>query len=223
MQALVRRFLWLALFAVAMALLEAAVVVYIRRLLEITAGHVSLGSALPIELAREAATLVMLVTVGALAGRNPPERAACALFAFGLWDIGYYVWLRLLIGWPRTLLDWDILFLIPLTWWGPVLAPLLVALLLCAAALLAAVRLEQGRGLGFAPLHIAALALGGGLALYGFMADSLHALARGQPDWATLRPGPFRWPLFIAALALLALGALGAHWLGSWRRLAARE
>ena len=26
-------------------------------------------------------------------------------------------------GWPETVLDWDILFLLPLPWWGPVIAP----------------------------------------------------------------------------------------------------
>ena len=53
-----------------------------------------------------------------------------AALAFGAWDIFYYVFLRLISGWPRTLLDWDILFLLPLPWWGPVLAPVSIALVM---------------------------------------------------------------------------------------------
>lgn len=122
-----QRFLWVSAYAVAMALLEAVVVVYIRGLLQITNDHVALGPYVTMEMWREAATLVMLVAVGWLAGHRGPERWAYGLFAFGMWDIWYYIWLKALIDWPATLLDWDTLFLIPLHWWGPVLSPMLIA------------------------------------------------------------------------------------------------
>ena len=83
-----------------------------------------------VELWREAATLVMLATLGMLAGRTWRRRAGYAALAFGAWDIFYYVFLRIISGWPRTLLDWDILFLLPLPWWGPVLAPVSIALVM---------------------------------------------------------------------------------------------
>ena len=83
-----------------------------------------------VELWREAATLVMIATLGLLAGRTWRRRAGYAALAFGAWDIFYYVFLRLISGWPRTLLDWDILFLLPLPWWGPVLAPVSIALVM---------------------------------------------------------------------------------------------
>ena len=50
--------------------------------------------------------------------------------AFGVWDIWYYIFLRQITGWPSSLLDWDVLFLIPLPWWGPVIAPVSISLLL---------------------------------------------------------------------------------------------
>ncbi len=81
--------------------------------------------------------MVMLVAVGWLAGRGRAERWAYGLFAFGMWDIGYYIWLKVLVNWPATLLDWDVLFLIPLRWWGPVLAPVLIAALICVTTMLA--------------------------------------------------------------------------------------
>jgi hypothetical protein len=102
-----------------MALLEAVVVVYIRGLIQMTSERVSLGPYVTMEVWREVATLVMLVAVGWLAGRRRTDRLAYGLFAFGLWDIWYYLWLRVLMGWPETLLDWDILFLIPLRWSRP--------------------------------------------------------------------------------------------------------
>ena len=208
------RLLWVAAFAVSMALLEAVVVVYLRGLLQLTSHHVSLDSYVEMEIGRETATLIMLVTVGWLAGQYGLERLAYGVFAFGLWDIGYYVWLKVLIDWPATLLDWDILFMIPLRWWGPVLSPILIAALLCIIAALAIIKLRRGEKLGITPRRASAVLLGGGLALCVFMYDALHALLNGQSDWNTLRPSPFKWPLFLLALALMGLPTLLMTWPG---------
>ena len=205
-----------------MALLEAVVVVYIRGLLSITDDHVSLGPYVRMEMGREAATIVMLVAVGWMAGRRGCERWAYGLFAFGLWDIWYYVWLKVLIGWPATFLDWDVLFLLPLRWWGPVLSPVLIAASICVTAVLAVVRMERGERLAITGARVGGVAAGGLLALYVFMSDALHALLTGQPDWATLRPGPFKWPLFLIALALMALPSLRATWPGNQQSRARR-
>ncbi|MDY7077088.1 MAG: hypothetical protein SXV54_09215 [Chloroflexota bacterium] len=209
-----RRLIWVSIYAIAMAFLEAVVVVYIRGLLGVTGEHVSLGPYVRMEIGREVATIVMLVAVGWMAGRERLDRWAYGLFAFGLWDIWYYVWLKVLIGWPATLLGWDMLFLIPLRWWGPVLSPMLIAALICVTTVLAVLQMERGERPEITPARVGSLALGGLLALYVFMADSLHALLQGRSDWATLRPGNFRWPLFIVALALMALPSLMATWPG---------
>src|SRR5262249_11432284 len=117
-----RRLVWLVLYAVAMAYVEAAVVVYLRGI------YYPQGFSFPIviipdsmaaiEVGREAATLIMLAGVSALAGADRWERFLFFSVAFGCWDIGYYLWLRLFIGWPLSLLTWDILFLIPVPWIG---------------------------------------------------------------------------------------------------------
>jgi hypothetical protein len=203
---------WVSAYAIGMALVEAAVVVYLRALLHITNDHVALGPYVRVEVAREAATVLMLAAVGWLAGRRRAERWAYGLFTFGVWDIWYYVWLKVWVDWPASLLDWDVLFLIPLRWWGPVLAPVSIAALLCVAAALAVVRMARGERLGFTPTRCVVIVLGGLLALYVFMSDSLQALLAGRTDWDTLRPMPFQWPLFLAALALMALPSLGAVW-----------
>jgi hypothetical protein len=127
------------MFSVAFAWIEAASVIYLRTLVDrivpyqtnpLPAFH-GLGN---VEYVREAATLVMLLCVGWLAGRSRRTRIAYTLLAFGIWDILYYVFLKVNIDWPTTLLDWDILFLIPLPWWSPVLARIVDGLRWCPAS-----------------------------------------------------------------------------------------
>ncbi len=186
-----KQFIPLSVFAAAFALVEAAVVVYTRML------YYPDGFSFPlvpppeafmrVEIWRELATLVMLGAAGTLAGKSRWERFAFFLWAFGLWDLFYYVWLKVFIGWPAGLLDPDILFLVPALWWGPVLAPCIVALSLCLAALII-VRHGAPRVKGW---HIAGVAAGAGIILYTFMADAAIVSA-GQ------MPPPYRWGLFWA-------------------------
>lgn len=126
------RIFWIVLiFSIAMGFLESAVVVYLREILypggfDFPLAPIELHLAIT-EIIREATTLIMLLTIGILAGRTAPERFAWFLFSFAIWDIFYYVFLKLLVGWPESLLTWDILFLIPVTWVGPVISPVIVA------------------------------------------------------------------------------------------------
>jgi len=121
----------ITLFAIAMGLLESAVVIYLRDILYPGGFEFPLNPIRPdllwTEVFRELATLVMLLGVGILAGRTLAERFAWFLFAFAIWDIFYYVFLWLLIGWPESLMTWDVLFLLPVTWTGPVISPLIVS------------------------------------------------------------------------------------------------
>jgi hypothetical protein len=131
-----RSLLWVTIYAIAMGVLEGAVVIYLRRLYFPNGFQFPLSavdmSITVVELWREIATLVMLIAVGAIAGRNRGERFAYFLYAFGIWDLIYYAVLRLAIGWPESLLTWDILFLLPVPWVGPVLTPCIVALTMIA-------------------------------------------------------------------------------------------
>lgn len=126
------KFVILGLFGIAMGDLEAIVVVYLR---EIYYPH---GFDFPltllsqqmfsVECLRESATIVMLVAIGILAGKDNLQRLAYFLYTFAIWDISYYIWLKLLLNWPSSLLTWDVLLLIPVPWIGPVLAPLISSL-----------------------------------------------------------------------------------------------
>lgn len=197
------------LFAMAMAWVESAVVFYLRTMIDRIEPYQAnplpnFGGLAKAELIREAATLVMLFTVGWLAARNWRHRIGYALVAFGVWDIFYYVFLKALAPWPNSLLDWDILFLIPLPWWGPVLAPVCIAALMILWGTLVTQFEREGHPICSNPKAWSVSLLGALLALYVFMEDSIRVVANGEQALRDLLPTRFNWPLFGVALLLIA-------------------
>jgi hypothetical protein len=200
-----RRLIWLTVFALTMAYIESAVVVYLRELYYPEGFRfpivIIIDRVAAIEIGRELATILMLLAVGALAGADRWERFLFFCIGFGIWDIFYYVWLWVFLRWPDSLLTWDVLFLIPVPWMGPVLAPLLVA---AAMVIFPAWLLRlKGRGavLSFSP-RLWTLAIAGGLiVILSFTLDFRAALAGEMPP-------PFRWGLFATGMmiALIAVG-----------------
>jgi hypothetical protein len=100
-----------------------------------------------VELAREVCTIAMLWAVAALAGRDRLDAFFVFAFLFGIWDLVYYAGLYLFIGWPGSILAWDILFLIPVTWAAPVLYPALIALAMVVGFLVHDALRKRGRPL----------------------------------------------------------------------------
>jgi hypothetical protein len=191
-------------FAVAMAYVESAVVVYLRTI------YYPQGFGFPlvlmppgmvaIEMGRELATLVMLLGLAMLAGADRWDRILVFCLGFGVWDLAYYMWLWLFLRWPPSLFTWDVLFLIPVPWIGPVVAPVIVSVVLVAGALLLLRKRAGGEPIGF-PLPLGILALAGGVLVLGsFMLDFQVVLRQME------RP-PFRWGLFGTGVAL-AVAAL---------------
>lgn len=218
-----RRLPVVAVYAIAMAYVEATVVVYLREIY----GIEDIVRDLPattdrftaIEVGREAATVVMLLTVGWLAGLRLQDRLGHFVFAFGLWDITYYGWLALLEGWPRSLLDWDVLFLIPVPWWGPVLAPALIAAVMCVAGAAAVFGADRGVSWRLSRTNAAVALAGVGIMLYTFMADALGAAPDGMDAVARVRPSDFQWPLFLVGFAVMSWAGLRVTWPGPSRLL----
>jgi len=138
-QRLDRTFLWITLFGVSMGFFESAIVVYLREL------YYPGGFAFPLEhiephtgvteLIREFFSLIMIVSVAAMTSRSFMQRFANFLYIFAVWDIFYYIFLKLLLGWPDSLMTWDVLFLIPVTWSGPVIAPIIISVIMMLYAL----------------------------------------------------------------------------------------
>lgn len=135
-----KTFFWVTFFSIAMGYLESAVVVYLRAILYPEGFNfplVTMDQQLAVtEIFREVATIIMLIGIGFLAGRNGSERFAWFLYSFAIWDIFYYVFLKALLNWPESLMTWDILFLIPVTWVGPVITPVIVSFTMIVLAVL---------------------------------------------------------------------------------------
>ena len=193
-------------FGIAFGFIEAAVVVYLRLHFYPEGFTFPLaempGPVILTEVAREAATIIMLASVGWIAGQRFLDRFAYFAFAFGVWDIFYYVFLKVILGWPESLLTWDVLFLIPLPWLGPVLAPVIVSVCLIGASLVILQREEAGRPVVIGPLQWIVAAVGGILILVSFLADP-GAVFQQQI------PGPYNWLLFTLGVCA---GIAGFAW-----------
>lgn len=224
-----RRLLITGIFALFMGFLEAIVVVYLRELYYPEGFDFPLktfdAQLLVIELVREFSTLIMLVTVGLLAGRTPLQKFGFFLYLFGIWDIFYYVALKLFLNWPPSLLTWDLLFLIPVTWVGPVLAPLLCSLTMIFFAIVtnypsiktASLKLKMGEWIFlFTGAFIIFLSFIKDYSLLLIRGDYLSAilhLAENQEFQeviSTYTPDRFAWGMFIVGeiLILLCIGSI---------------
>jgi hypothetical protein len=208
----------LFLFGISFGYVEAAVVVYLRAIYnpirtqlhpergpndlfplitqkELANTGTENSRRLVIEVGREAATMVMLGSVALAVAGNLHEWMAAFVIAFGVWDITFYAFLKLMIHWPASFTTWDILFLIPLPWVGPIWAPVLVALSMIVCGLIS---LRAGGIRGRLP-HWAGVLAGATVIVIAFVWDFRNTSAGGIPN-------PFNWPLFLVGEAI-ALGA----------------
>lgn len=184
-------FCWLTAFSISMGFLETAVVVDLRELYYPSGFNFPLMPITPriaiTEFLREAATIIMLIGVGAMAGRTRVEKFAAFLYSFAIWDLFYYVFLKLLLDWPESLFTWDILFLIPVPWVGPVLAPCLIS---CSMILLAYVMVSaesRGAAASLDRKEKWGLIFGCLIVLVSFMLDYCrHISSTGGANW---KPG----------------------------------
>jgi len=223
------KFIWLAVFAVAMGFLEAIVVVYLRQIYYPEGFDFPLKMMSPeiitVEWIREFATLVMLAVVGIIAGKNNLQKLLYFLYSFAVWDIFYYVALKLLLGWPASLLTWDILFLIPITWLGPVLAPVISSLTMILMAVTLIPLQEKGYTVIVNKYEWGLIYLGAFIIFCTFIWDFTGMIFRGGllSEWGnpairesfmqvmtSFTPSHYNWALFVLGemLILLALGMI---------------
>ena len=154
--------------------------------------------------------MVMLATFGLAAGRTKVGKLAVFLLLFGVWDIFYYIWLVVFLNWPPSLFTWDVLFLIPIPWVGPVIAPVSVAGTMIAMALVM-LHLEA-RGNVLAAGKIVWLAQVGAvlIILASFTIDIIPLLDADGKRLAQWVPTSYRWELLLIGL-VLAIASFG-HW-----------
>jgi len=205
---ILKRFCIVVIFSIAFAYIEAAVVVYLRTIFHpahftfplTEFGLSPLWKQLSLtEIGREAASLLLISAAAWLFGQNPHQRFAFFATIFAVWDIFYYIWLKVLIDWPASIMDWDILFLIPLVWASPVLAPVLISLALLIFAIIILYRSSRDKPIKVTLTDWFGFVFAGLVVVISFCIAGLHIT---QPDFKS----HFYWPLFalgqILAIAL---------------------
>ncbi|MFM9945677.1 MAG: hypothetical protein ACKVQB_10645, partial [Bacteroidia bacterium] len=206
-----KKIIWVTVFAIAMGFLETSIVVYLREL------YYPEGFEFPLkgmksyliwtELAREAATIIMLAGIAWLAGTNVHTRFAWFIYTFAIWDIFYYVFLKVILNWPSSWFTWDVLFLIPCLWSGPVLAPLILSLMMVLiwATILFFDRLVY---LKINILDYALMTLASVIHILNFCWDNMNYLINAPTDTdlhvlhLTYIPQYFNWWIFTFACTL---------------------
>jgi hypothetical protein len=193
-------------FAIAMAYVESAIVVHLRHI------YYPQGFAFPLviidtptlllEVGREACTIIMLATVGIAAGRTKVGKFAFFLLLFGVWDIFYYIWLKVFLDWPPSLLTWDVLFLIPIPWVGPVLAPVLVACTMIGMALVMLHLEARGPVLPAGKIVWLAQVVAALVIIVSFTMDVMPRLDPQGTLLAQWLPTTYHWEMLLVGLAL---------------------
>lgn len=222
---LLKQLSWLVIFSIAMAYLESAVVVYLREIYYpegFSFPLVSINAEIFItEILREIATIIMLAGIGILTGNSSSQRFAFFLLTFAIWDIFYYVFLFALLGWPSSLLTWDILFLVPIPWVGPVITPIIVSLtmIILASSL---IHFKKNLNLNQWLLSI----LGSLMVIISWVLDYWIFISNQFSNGAWILsseqelfgssdqyiPGSFNWYIFLIGILLL-LTATASHYL----------
>ncbi len=199
-----KRFCIVVIFGIAFGYIEAAVVVYLRTIFYpagFTFPLTDFGTTalwkqyLLIETGREVATIVLILTSSYLFGRNRQQRIAFFLTIFAVWDIFYYIWLKVLLDWPGSIMDWDILFLIPAVWASPVAAPILVSLAMLAFAITILYLSSRNKAIKTTPIVRLGFFIGAVIVAGSFCTAGPHTT---EPDFESY----FYWPLFALGLIL---------------------
>jgi len=215
---------WLTVFAVSMGFFESAIVIYLREIIYPD------GFAFPLqpidrvlattEIVREAFSLIMLLSVSILTGKSTITKFAYFLFSFAVWDIFYYIFLKMLINWPESLMTMDILFLLPVTWVGPVLAPLILSFLMILFALLILYSSARNEQVHLKAHELVMLITGSVIVIISFTQDYIRFILSHYPAadiWSLpakdilklsvqYYPENFYWLIFIVGVVFILIG-----------------
>ncbi|MGC8595959.1 MAG: hypothetical protein ACP5US_08605 [Candidatus Kryptoniota bacterium] len=203
-----------ALFSIAMGYVESAVVVYLRELSSSNLTQVFPMTFLNpriglVEFIREAATIIMLGSVASIESGQNWEKFFKFSFMFGIWDISYYIFLKIITGWPGSILDFDILFLIPIAWIGPVIAPVLISILLSVSSFVILKKSNSSnRAIKISKSDIALFLTGSTFVFFSFIKDTAYILYTGGPEgFKNWTPTSFDWTPFAIGYILMLLSA----------------
>jgi hypothetical protein len=156
-----------------------------------------------VETGREAATIVMLAGVALAVAANMSQLAAAFVIAFGVWDITFYLFLKMLLDWPRSLFTWDILFILPVPWASPVLAPVLVSAAMIIAGIWHLRSQATPDPVRLALWNWTGILGGAAIIIVSFTLDYRNIAAGGIPH-------AFNWVVFGLGVVIGVLGYAGA-------------
>lgn len=227
MKPITKTILWLTIFSIAMGFLETSVVVYLRKL------YYPEGFKFPLipvtrdiattEFFREIATIIMLIGAGVMAGKNSIQCFVFFLYSFAIWDIFYYVFLKVLLNWPESVFTWDILFLVPVPWVGPVIAPCIISVSMIVLTFVVVYFQEKGKQVRITFLEWILFIFGSITAIVSFMWDYIIYISNYGEEkgvWTLSSnknmfdevknyvPQHFNWPLFWVGQGLICLALL---------------
>jgi hypothetical protein len=222
MKPITKTLIWLTLFSIAMGYLETSVVVYLRNMY-FASGYDVVVQPIPMKIAmtelwREIATIIMLIGAGVMAGKNGSQRFAFFIYCFAVWDIFYYVFLKVILDWPSSLLTWDLLFLIPVPWVGPVIAPVIVSLTMILFTLVIVYYQEKNLSTRIKPKEVWLMITGCLVVIFSFTWNFTTLLYEENPlamAWASgagtnqitgiieAISRNFNWAMFLAGEVLL--------------------
>lgn len=227
MKPITKTILWLTIFSISMGFLETSVVVYLRKL------YYPEGFKFPLipvtrdiattEFFREIATIIMLIGAGVMAGKNSIQCFVFFLYSFAIWDIFYYVFLKVLLNWPESVFTWDILFLVPVPWVGPVIAPCIISVSMIVLTFVVVYFQEKGKQVRITFLEWILFIFGSITAIVSFMWDYIIYISNYGEEkgvWTLSSnknmfdevknyvPQHFNWPLFWVGQGLICLALL---------------
>lgn len=221
MQKSTKTILWVFLFAISMGFFEASVVIYLREIYYPTGFSFPLQSIeydiAVTEILREAFSLLMIVSVAILAGKNVLQRFGFFLIIFAVWDIIYYVVLKLILHWPESVFTYDVLFLIPVTWTGPVIAPVINSVTMLVLGLILVRSVNSKEKAVVRPVSWVLLIVGSVFVLIAYMKDFVAYMTEAFTLWqvfiqqnnpqvleraTSFVPDNFSWLLFLAGVVM---------------------
>ena len=186
---------WLYVWGIAFGYIEAAIVIYLRKIyypdgfsFPIVLADIDIAA---VEILRELMTLIIIWAMAELTFRTFIKKLAGYMIIFGIWDIFYYIFLKIFLDWPESYLTWDILFLIPLPWVGPVLAPVLVSLSLIYTGIIILVEMDRGYRFQFDKKFWIMEIMAGIIIIISFIIPGIVVINQTVPE-------SFPWVIFLA-------------------------
>lgn len=210
---LTKKITWLTIFSIAMGFMETVIVVYLRQLYYPNGFQFPLvamdESIIKTEFLREAATIIMLLAIGILNGKTVSQKFAFFIYSFAIWDIFYYVFFKMLLDWPQSFFTWDILFLIPVPWVGPVIAPCTVSITMIALAFGIIYFQEKGYTTAIQLKDWLFFTVGSALIILSFIVDAFNYISiYGSNITTTKIPSHYNWGLFTLGETIVLLGMI---------------